>query len=227
MTENSKSLEVLLHIAEKLLGEGWEIGQYPFSAFVRASILMGQDRSVAAEEILRHLLDRYPSGFYWVPILRVRVNLAGALFRQQKVNQARQVMAEASRIAAPEFFVRPFLSDEPQISALLSLVLHTEDLNPGTRSFVKGTLAMLGHADGTQGISNRDEPMPLAMAASISPREQEILQSLSIGLSNQEIAVKYSISVSTVKTHLENIFRKLSVGNRTQAIAQAQALGLV
>ena len=213
--------------AERLLGEGWEIEMHPFSAFVRASILIEQNRNVAAEEILSHLLNRYPYSFYWVPILRARVKLSIALFNQQKVNQPRQVMAEAARIAAPEFFVRPFLSTEPPIPSLLSLVLHTEDLTPGTRSFLKGTLAMLGHADGTQQTSNPDEIATLAIAASISPREQEILHALRIGLSNQEIAVKYSISASTVKTHLENIFHKLGVSSRTQAIAQAQALGLV
>jgi len=190
-------------------------------------MLMNQNRNVAAEELLRHLPDRYPHSFYWVTILRARVQLSLALFNQQKVNQARQAMAEAARLAAPEFFVRPFLTSGSQIPALLSLVLHTENLNSGTRSFIRGTLTMLGHADGIQKASSRDESEPLAMAASISPREQEILQSLSIGLSNQEIAEQYSISASTVKTHLENIFRKLEVNSRTQAIGQAQALGLV
>lgn len=114
--------------------------------------------------------------------------LSSALFNQKKMNEARQVMAEAARIAAPEFFVRPFLSSDPQYSSSLSMVLHMENLNPGTRSFLKGTLSMLGHADATQEKSGRDEPMPLAIAASISPREQEILQSLSGGLSNREIA---------------------------------------
>ena len=67
----------------------------------------------------------------------------------------------------------------------------------------------------------------LAIAASLSSREQEILHLICAGLSNQEIALQCSISVSTVKTHLENIFRKIGVSSRTQAIAQAQALGLV
>ena len=81
---------------------------------------------------------------------------------------------------------------------------------------------MLGYADEMRKTSGQDEPTPLAVAASISPREQEILYSLSIGLSNREIAMQYSISDSTVKTHLENIFRKLEVNSRTQAIAKWQ-----
>ncbi len=212
--------------ADKLLGTGWEIDQFPFSAFVHASLLMDQNRNFAAEEILRRLLDQYPSSAYWMPMLRVRVKLSFALLNQQKVNQARQSMAEATRMAAPEFFVRPFLAPGPQIPMLLSLVLHTEDINPGTRSFIQGTLAQLGHRDGPHNPSNQNTSEQLAIAASISPREREILQAVSIGLSNQEIADKYSISPSTVKTHLENIFRKLDVSNRTQAIGKAHALGL-
>jgi LuxR family transcriptional regulator, maltose regulon positive regulatory protein len=216
-----------LSSAERHLGGGWEIDKNPFSAFVRASLLVEQKRNVAAEEILLHLLNRYPHGFYWVPILRVKVMLSSALFNQNKINQARQVMAEAARIAAPEFFVRPFLSTDPQYSSLLSMVLHMENLDPGTRSFLKGTLALLGHADGTQEKSTRDDPLSLAIAASITPREQEVLRLLSAGLSNREIAERYFISASTVRTHIENIFRKLDVNSRTQAIAQAQMLNLV
>ncbi len=213
--------------AERHLGGGWEIDNNPFSVFVRASILVDQNRNVAAEDILSHLLYRYPHGFYWVPILRVRAMLSIALFNQQKVNQARQVMAEAARIAAPEFFIRPFISADPKNALLLSLVLHTENLKPGTLSFINGVLTMLGQVDGAQNASAQDGSAALAIAASISPREQQILQSLSIGLSNREIAEEYYISSSTVKTHLENIFRKLGVSNRMQAIAQAQALGLI
>jgi LuxR family transcriptional regulator, maltose regulon positive regulatory protein len=213
--------------AERYLSGGWEIDKHPFSALVRASMLVKQNRNVAAEEILDHLLNQYPNSFYWVPILRVRVMLSVVLYNQKKMNQARQVMLDAARIAAPEFFVRPFITSDPQIAALLSLVLHTENLNPGTRSFIAGTLAILGHNDGTQKTSSRDEPVPLAIAASISPREQQILQSICAGLSNREIAERFSISESTVKTHIENIYHKLGVNSRTQAIGQAQALGLV
>lgn len=213
--------------AEQQLREGWEIERHPFSAFVQASILAEQNRYVAAEEILRNLLDLYPNGFYWVPILRVHAKLALVLFDQHKVNQASQVMAEAARLAAPEFFVRPFLVSGPQVASLLSLVLHTENLNEGTRSFLKGILTMLGYVEGLQNILPRDESVVLAIAASITPREQHMLRLLNASLSNQEIAEQCSISPSTVKTHLENIYRKLGVNSRTQAVEQARMLNLV
>jgi len=213
--------------AERFLSEGGEIEMNPFSALVRAEILIEQKRNVAAQEILEHLLNKHPHGSYLLPIMRARVILAIALFNQRKVDQARQAMAKAARLAAPEFFIRPFLDYGPQITSLLSLVLHTENLNAGTRSFLKGTLTMLGHADGAQEIPPTDEPTALAIAASISPREQEVLRLLSAGLSNREIAARFFISPGTVKSHLESIYRKLGVSSRTQAIAQAHALKLL
>jgi LuxR family maltose regulon positive regulatory protein len=198
-----------------------------FSALVRAEILIEKKRSVAAEEILNYLINKYPHGFYMLPILRAKVILAIALYDQRKLKEASKVFIEASRLAAPEYYIRPFLDYGPKIGSLLSLVLHAENLSAGVHSFLKGILTMLGHPGGIPKALPQDESLALAIAASISPREQQILQSISAGLSNQEIAEKFSISASTVKTHLENIFRKLGVSSRTQAIAQAQMLNLV
>jgi len=213
--------------AERKLSEPGKIKTHGFSDLVRAAILIEQNRNKASEDILHHLLDRYPHGFYWLPILRARVLLSIALFSQHKVNKAKQVIAEAARLAAPEFFIRPFLVSGPKITTLLSLILHTENLNEGTRTFLKGTLTQLGYADGIQSILPINQTEALTIAASITPREQQILRFLNANLSNQEIAELCSISSSTVKTHLENIYRKLEVNSRMQALEQARMLNLV
>ncbi len=61
----------------------------------------------------------------------------------------------------------------------------------------------------------------------ISPREYEVLQLIAQGLSNQEIANRLFLSPNTVKTHASNVFAKLDVQRRTQAIQKAQALGIL
>lgn len=53
----------------------------------------------------------------------------------------------------------------------------------------------------------------------LSPRERTLLEGLSRGLTNRELAREFDISANTVKFHLSNLFDKLSVKNRTQAIA--------
>ncbi|OYX19260.1 MAG: helix-turn-helix transcriptional regulator, partial [Rhodobacterales bacterium 32-66-9] len=53
----------------------------------------------------------------------------------------------------------------------------------------------------------------------LSPRERTLLEALSKGLTNRELSKELEISENTVKFHLSNLFEKLSVKNRAQAIA--------
>lgn len=61
----------------------------------------------------------------------------------------------------------------------------------------------------------------------LSKRELEILNLLARGCSNQEIAAQLFVSLSTVKTHNQNIFEKLDVKRRTQAVEKAKRLSLI
>lgn len=61
----------------------------------------------------------------------------------------------------------------------------------------------------------------------ISKREYEILELMSRGYSNQQIADKAYISISTVKTHTSNLFMKLDVSRRTEAVMKARELSLI
>ena len=58
-------------------------------------------------------------------------------------------------------------------------------------------------------------------------REMDVLQLVAQGLSNREIAATLGLSINTVECHAKNIYRKLEVANRTQAIVRAQELGLL
>lgn len=61
----------------------------------------------------------------------------------------------------------------------------------------------------------------------ISKREVEVLELMAAGLSNQEIANRLFVSLNTVKTHTSNLFEKLEVKRRTQAIETAKKLQLI
>jgi DNA-binding CsgD family transcriptional regulator len=61
----------------------------------------------------------------------------------------------------------------------------------------------------------------------LSKREMEILGLLAQGHSNQEIAEKIFVSLSTVKTHIQNLFEKLEVKRRIQAVEKAKRLNLI
>ena len=61
----------------------------------------------------------------------------------------------------------------------------------------------------------------------LSPRELEVLQLISQGLSNQEIADRLFLALSTVKGYTRTLFDKLQVQRRTEAVARARELGLL
>ena len=67
----------------------------------------------------------------------------------------------------------------------------------------------------------------VAWVESLSEREVEVLQLIAEGLKNQEISDRLYLSQNTVKAHNRNIFGKLGVSSRTQAVARARALGIL
>jgi LuxR family maltose regulon positive regulatory protein len=68
---------------------------------------------------------------------------------------------------------------------------------------------------------------PEALIEPLSEREREVLAAIAEGLSNQEIARRLTISERTVKWHASNIYGKLQVSNRTEAVARARSLGIL
>jgi LuxR family maltose regulon positive regulatory protein len=79
------------------------------------------------------------------------------------------------------------------------------------------------HAAQTMPVPTRKSAAPAPEREQLTQRESELLRCLSEGMSNRDIAVALSVSETTVKWHLKNIFGKLSVSNRVQAVRAAQA----
>lgn len=61
----------------------------------------------------------------------------------------------------------------------------------------------------------------------ISPREYEVLQLMAKGLSNADIAGELYLTLSTIKTHVSNLYVKMDVKRRTQAIEKAKSLRII
>jgi len=68
---------------------------------------------------------------------------------------------------------------------------------------------------------------PSREAAALTPRETEILLSIAKGLTYAEVAEQLGLSRQTVPVHIKNIYRKLQVGNRSEAVFEASRLGLI
>ena len=74
--------------------------------------------------------------------------------------------------------------------------------------------------------SMANKTVPDDIDVPLTPRETQVLRLVSMGLSNQEIADSLDISIETVKEHVQNLLRKLSLGDRTQAAVWAIRHGL-
>ncbi len=72
----------------------------------------------------------------------------------------------------------------------------------------------------------RHVPTPTELRQ-LTPREREVLQLVARGQTNQQIARELTLSVSTIKTHVEHIIGKLGVSDRTQAAVHAAEVGLL
>ena len=78
-----------------------------------------------------------------------------------------------------------------------------------------------------QHMASETPHQEVPLLSRLSPREREVLQLLTQGQTNREIAQNLIVSVSTVKIHVEHILAKLGVSDRTQAAVRALELGLL
>jgi DNA-binding NarL/FixJ family response regulator len=86
--------------------------------------------------------------------------------------------------------------------------------------------ALEGNVFHAHGVRESDDGS-VARSVGLTDREISMLKALARGLSNQAISREFWVTEPTVKFHLTNIYRKLGVGNRTEAAREAYSLGLV
>lgn len=139
-----------------------------------------------------------------------------------EIEEALSMLEKSLRLAEPGDHVRIFV-DEGQAMARL---LHEAASQGICAEYCGRLLAAFKEVEPTQ-ASTQAEFHPPEMIEPLSARELEVLLLIAEGLSNRAIADRLSITVSTVKGHASNIYGKLAVTRRTEAIARGRALGLI
>ena len=155
--------------------------------------------------------------------LKVMVLQAVALYMNGEQDKAVQLLCDALALAAPGGFIRLFVDEGPPMAHLLSAVVAR-----GMMLDYIGKLLVVLEAEGQKG---EDTPSLLLRAQPLieplSRRELEVLHLMAQGLSNQQICERLVLALDTVKGHNRNIFSKLQVQRRTEAVARARELGLL
>jgi LuxR family maltose regulon positive regulatory protein len=155
-----------------------------------------------------------------------------ALVMQAQGNMAHALtyLERALILAEPEGYARLFVDEGPPMAALLHEA-HTRAIMPTyvaklLAAFPGFGLPILDFGLTAPKIQNPKSKIQ-NLIEPLSNRELEILALIARGLTNAEIAQQVFISAQTVKVHTRNIYGKLEVNSRTQAVAKARALGLL
>jgi LuxR family maltose regulon positive regulatory protein len=189
-----------------------------YLALVR--ILLAEGRVGAARRLLsrlRRLLE--PAGRPG-QLIEILVLQAIAWELQANTRSALGELERAVSLARPEGYVRVFLDGGKPIENLLN-VANTQWRDRALLAYARKLLSAFA---GEGAPSSADQVPP---AGILSERELEVLCLMAAGSSNQEIADELVIALGTAKRHTANIFGKLDVRNRTEAVTRARQLGLL
>jgi len=145
-----------------------------------------------------------------------------ALKTHDEKEKAIHLLGEALKIAKPEGFSRLFLDEGPAMAQLLS-----EAAFQGVMQDYVGKLLAEFEALKGKSIKIITGPLHQHLVEPLSLRELEILHLLAKGLSNRVIAERLFLALDTIKGHNRNIFNKLEVQSRAEAVIRARELGLL
>jgi LuxR family maltose regulon positive regulatory protein len=198
----------------------------------QARVYLAQGEASEALALLEPLRKLAEAKHWEDERLKVMVLLAVALDVHGEKDRAVELLGEALALAEPGGFIRIFLDEGLAMAQLLTESAAFGIMTDYTRKLLAGFELAQSPAKSddepsqTQGLpEGRKNVEPLTEP--LSQRELEVLQLIAQGLSNREISQRLFLAVDTVKGHNREIFGKLQVQRRTEAVARARELGLL
>lgn len=192
---------------------------------LRARLALAYGETAAAQRVLAGLEAEAAASGRRARLVQIHVLQALAAQQAGDAAAAGEYLRAGLRLAAAEGYRRAFLDAGQPLAKLLPAV------RSAAPAFVDDLLARCGAAPVGQPSASPPSPAglpaPSPLVEPLSERELEILGLIAQGASNQAIADRLVITVGTAKWHLSNIYGKLGVRSRTQALARARALGLL
>ena len=206
-----------------------QIAQTQALPLAHAWVLLARGQALQAHESLTTLLEESRAGASTAEVLRALLLKALALDAFDPSDAALMILEEAMALAEPQGCVRAFVDLGGPMQRLLSKATH--GARPRYTAMlleaIQTHLIAIVPATPTPAVAQQPPDTIRAMADPLSPRELQILTLICKGLSNQEIGKQIFLSLSTVKWHNQNIFDKLDVQRRTEAVARARELNLL
>lgn len=190
-------------------------------AFARALLGLGQpDRALPLIDRLRAAAAS--AGWHGTE-LEARVLRCVALQQLGRSAEARAELLDLLPHAEAAGRIRLFVERGPVMHTLLRETL-PRLADATVRPYAERVVAAF---DATPIASSALKPAPQPLIDPLSERECEVLRLVAEGLTDRQIADRLVLAVGTIKRHLNNVYGKLGVNSRTQALARARDIGLL
>jgi LuxR family maltose regulon positive regulatory protein len=195
-----------------------------------AQVLIAQGKVEEAVPLLARLVQSAESsGRCGDMIVRLSL-LAIAHHAQNRIDKALAYLARALKMAEPERYIRTFVDLGPDMHDLLQLAARQ-----GIAPRYVATLLAAFPADGRQRLSpahlgqmsSQYSSSTTQLVEPLNDREQQILGLMSVMYSNREIAEELHLSLNTVKWYARQIYEKLGVASRREAVERVRELGIL
>ncbi|MEJ2709292.1 MAG: LuxR C-terminal-related transcriptional regulator [Anaerolineales bacterium] len=200
-------------------------------ALILARVWIALQNDVEAMTLIDRLLESTQTGERWGRVIELRIYQALVWKARDELDAALGALETAFQLAEPEGYVRLFLDEGQPMLALLKQAAQ-RDIAPGYVSRLLENFAQNGApAESIQAPAHTPPAGSAHQTASsqdlLSDRELEVLRLVARGMTNQEIADELVISLNTVKSHVKNIYARLQVRNRAEAISIAKELEIL
>ena len=192
---------------------------------VLARLLLAQNDPDRARRLLERTLEHAEQFDRTGSVIEILALQALALRAAGEHKRAVDALSRALELGQPESYIRTFVDEGRPMAGLLAEVRSAPQRQHLSRSISPLYLAKLLAAI-QQGRSDL-ATAGTGLAEPLSERELEVLALVAVGTRNHEIADELVIALSTVKTHVKSIYRKLGARNRAQAVTRARELGLL
>ena len=189
----------------------------------QARVHLAQGNPGKALEVLAPVRQQAEEKRWQDERLEVLVLQALAYWAQGSSETAVELLKDALASAKPDGFIRIFVDEGASMARLLYEAL-ARGIEP---TYVRRLLSAFPVANAEPPALSRPPDADAGLIEPLSMRELELLQIIAEGLSNQEVANRLYLSLHTVKVHARNIYAKLGVRNRTQAVAKGRTLGIL